>query len=174
MITHTHDNTDILMLMLNIVTCQPFVGWRNGVASHRPVNKVPRRRDDVTCVYVVARRRAAILSDCKGSGRRDVIVLLNNAMTVGMRPLTQFGYISEAISRFSSVSGVTVKKSVLGSSSRERVLRSSPTSEVSIGDRRCKVCDNLWKWPIAEKSASEDALSKLGDYMFYSAVKIEV
>jgi hypothetical protein len=63
-------------------------------------------------VYVVARRRAAILSDCKGSGRRDVTVLLKNAMTVARRPLTQLGYISEAVSRFSSVPGVTVKKSI--------------------------------------------------------------
>jgi hypothetical protein len=52
----------------------------------RPVNKVPRRHDDVTfqeygnvtCVYVVARRRAAILSDCNGSGGRDVTVLLSD------------------------------------------------------------------------------------------------
>jgi hypothetical protein len=82
------------------VTCQPIVGLRNKtLLGNRPVNKVPRRRgdvtqqrsntapahnrrDDVTCVYVVGRRRAAILSDCKGSGRRDVTVLLNNAMTV--------------------------------------------------------------------------------------------
>jgi hypothetical protein len=39
-------------------------------------------------------------------------VLLNNAVTVARRPLTQLGYISEAVSRFSSVPGVTVKKSV--------------------------------------------------------------
>jgi hypothetical protein len=45
----------------------------------------------------------------RGSGRRDVTVLLNDAMTVAMRPLTQLGYISEAVSRFSSVPGVTVK-----------------------------------------------------------------
>jgi hypothetical protein len=32
----------------NIVTCQPFVGLRNGVSRHRPVNKVPRRHGDVT------------------------------------------------------------------------------------------------------------------------------
>jgi hypothetical protein len=30
------------------VTCQPFVGLRNGVSRQRPVNKVPRRRGDVT------------------------------------------------------------------------------------------------------------------------------
>jgi hypothetical protein len=60
-------------------------------------------------VFVVARRRAAILSDCKGNGRRDVTVLLKNAMTVARRPLTQLGYISKAISRCSSVPGVTVK-----------------------------------------------------------------
>jgi hypothetical protein len=70
------------------VTCQPFAECRNGVTRHRPVNKVPRRAlldsrcDDVTCVYVVARRRAAILPDYKGNGRRDVTVLLINAMTV--------------------------------------------------------------------------------------------
>jgi hypothetical protein len=60
---------------------------------------------------VVARRLAAILSDCKGSVRRDITVLLNDAMTIARRPLTQLGYISEAVSRFSSVPGVTVKKS---------------------------------------------------------------
>jgi hypothetical protein len=121
------------------VTCQPIVGLRNkallgsrqlnasrtstrsaavGDAVFAPCRVVPcrallhSRRDDVTCVYVVARRRDAILSDCKGSGRRDVTVLLNNAMTVARDLLTQLGYISEAISRFSSVPGVTVKKSV--------------------------------------------------------------
>jgi hypothetical protein len=94
------------------VTCQPIVGLRNrALLGSRPVNKIPRRRDDVTlqeyrnvtCVYVVARRRAAILSDCNGSGRRDVTVLLNDAMTVARISLTQLGYISEAVSRFSSV-----------------------------------------------------------------------
>jgi hypothetical protein len=70
---------------------------------------------------MVARRRAAILSDFKGSGRCDVAVLLNNAMTVARRPLTQLGYISEAISRFSSVSGVTVKQSVFKKQLYERV-----------------------------------------------------
>jgi hypothetical protein len=85
---------------------------------------------NVTCVYVVARRRAAILSDCKGNGRRDVTVLLNNEMTVAKRPLTQFGYISEAISRFSSVPGVTVKKSVFRKQLHDSVVRSSPTSQL--------------------------------------------
>jgi hypothetical protein len=65
---------------------------------------------------VVARRQAAFLSDCNGSGRRDITVLLNNAMTVAMILLTQLGYISEALSRFSSVPGVTVKKAVVNSS----------------------------------------------------------
>jgi hypothetical protein len=74
-------------------------------------------------VYMVARRRAAILSDCKGSGRRDVTVLLNNAMTVVGRPLTQLGYISDAISRFSSVPGVTVKQSVFKKQLYERVVK---------------------------------------------------
>jgi hypothetical protein len=69
------------------VTCQPFVGLRNGaLLGSRRVNKIPRRRDDVTlqesgnvtCVYVVARRRAAILSDCNGSVGRDVTVLLSD------------------------------------------------------------------------------------------------
>jgi hypothetical protein len=118
------------------VTCQPFVGLRNGVSRHRPVNRrgdatqqrwntapASSRHDDVTCVYVVARRRAAILSGCKGNWRRDVTVLLNNAMTVARRPLTQLGYISEAIRRFSSVPGVTVKKSVFGSNSTRAVFK---------------------------------------------------
>jgi hypothetical protein len=78
---------------------------------------------NVTCVYVVARRRAAILSDCKGSGRRDVTVLLNNAVAVARRPLTQLGYISEAVSRFSSVPGVTVKKSVFRKQLCERAVK---------------------------------------------------
>jgi hypothetical protein len=34
-------------------------------------------------------------------------------MTAAMIPLTQLGYIREAISRFSSVPGVTVKKAVV-------------------------------------------------------------
>jgi hypothetical protein len=72
---------------------------------------------------VVARRRAAILSDCKGSGRRDVTVVLNKAMTVARRPLTQFGYISEAIRWFSSVPGMTVKKSVFKKQLYERVVK---------------------------------------------------
>jgi hypothetical protein len=34
-------------------------------------------------------------------------------MTVARIPLTQLGYTSEAVSRFSSVPGVTVKKAVV-------------------------------------------------------------
>jgi hypothetical protein len=52
------------------------------------------RSKGLSYVYVVARRRAAILSDCNGSGRRDVTVLLSNAMTVARVSLTQFGYIN--------------------------------------------------------------------------------
>jgi hypothetical protein len=62
-------------------------------------------------------------------------------MIVARRPLTQLGYISEAISRFSSVPGVTAKKAVVEKQLYERVLRSSPTSEVSIGDRHGKCED---------------------------------
>jgi hypothetical protein len=62
-------------------------------------------------------------------------------MTVARRPLTQLGYISEAVSRFSSVPGVAVKKAVFRKQLYEPVLRSSPTSEVSIGDRHGK-CEN--------------------------------
>jgi hypothetical protein len=72
---------------------------------------------------VVARRRAAVSPDCKGSERRDVTVLLNNAMTVAGRPLTQLGYISKAISRFSSVPGATVKQSVFKKQLYERVVK---------------------------------------------------
>jgi hypothetical protein len=72
---------------------------------------------------MVARRQAAILSDCKGSGRCDVTVLLNNAMTVARRPLTQLGYISEAVSRFSSVPRVTMKKAVSRKQLYERVCK---------------------------------------------------
>jgi hypothetical protein len=73
--------------------------------------------------YVVARRRAAILPDCKGSEKRDVTVLLKNAMTAAGRPLTQLGYIREAISRFSSVPGVTVKQSAVKKQLYERVVK---------------------------------------------------
>jgi hypothetical protein len=44
-------------------------------------------------------------------------------MTVARRPLTQLGYISEAISPFSSVPGVTVKKSVFKKQLYERVVK---------------------------------------------------
>jgi hypothetical protein len=71
---------------------------------------------------VVARRRAAILPDCKGSERRDVAALLRKT-TAAMIPLTQLGYISEVISRFSSVPGVTVKQSVVKKQLYERVVK---------------------------------------------------
>jgi hypothetical protein len=51
-------------------------------------------------------------------------------MTVARRPLTQLGYISEAVGRFSLVPGLTVKKSVFRKQLYERVLRSSPTSQL--------------------------------------------
>jgi hypothetical protein len=44
-------------------------------------------------------------------------------MTFARRPLKQLGYISEAVSRFSSVSGVTVKKSVFRKQLYERVFK---------------------------------------------------
>jgi hypothetical protein len=55
------------------------------------------------------------LSDCNGSWRRDVIVLLNNAMTVARISLTQFGYISEAVGSFSSVFRSQFSRGVLRS-----------------------------------------------------------
>jgi hypothetical protein len=92
-------------------TCCAAVGEAVFAPCHAEQNRTERcyaagamtSQGNVTCVYMVARRRAAILSDCKGSGRRAVTALLNNAMTVARRPLTQLGYISEAISRFGSV-----------------------------------------------------------------------
>jgi hypothetical protein len=63
------------------------------------------------------------LSDCKGSGRRDVTVLLNKEITVARRPLTQLGYISKTVSLFISVRGVTVKKSVFRKQLYERVRK---------------------------------------------------
>jgi hypothetical protein len=44
-------------------------------------------------------------------------------MTVARRPLTQLGYMSEAVSRFSSVPGVTVKRSVFRKQLYERVCK---------------------------------------------------
>jgi hypothetical protein len=44
-------------------------------------------------------------------------------MTFARRPLTQLGYISEAVSRFSSVLGVTVKTAVFRIQLYERVFK---------------------------------------------------
>jgi hypothetical protein len=44
-------------------------------------------------------------------------------MTVARRPLTQLRYISEAASQFSSVPGVTVKKSVFRKQLDETVFK---------------------------------------------------
>jgi hypothetical protein len=44
-------------------------------------------------------------------------------MTVARRPLTQLGYVSEAINRFNSVPGVTVKKSLFRKQLYERVCK---------------------------------------------------
>jgi hypothetical protein len=44
-------------------------------------------------------------------------------MAVARRPLTQLGYIREAISGFSSVPGVTVKQSVVKKQLYERVVK---------------------------------------------------
>jgi hypothetical protein len=74
---------------------------------------------------MVARTRAAILSDCSGSARRDVTVLLDNATTVARRTLTQLGYISGAVSRFSSVPGVTDRESVLRSEFAKKISQSA-------------------------------------------------
>jgi hypothetical protein len=56
-------------------------------------------------------------------------------MTVAGRPLTQFGYISEAISRFRSVPGVTVKKSMFKKQLYKRVCKEQ--SYESILGRSC-------------------------------------
>jgi hypothetical protein len=72
---------------------------------------------------VVARRRTVILSDYKGSGRRDVTLLLNNAMTVARKSLTQLGYISEAISSFSSVCRSQFSGGVRKEQSCERAVK---------------------------------------------------
>jgi hypothetical protein len=74
-----------------------------------------RQRTHLKLQYEIRSRK-------KENGRRDVTVLLNNAMTVARRPLTQLGYISVAISRFSSVPGVTVKQSVFKKQLYERVV----------------------------------------------------
>jgi hypothetical protein len=67
-----------------------------------------------------------------------------------MRPLTQLGYISEALAGLVSVRGVTVKQSVFKEQSYESVCNeqfygsvfgSNSTSEVSIGDKHEKCED---------------------------------
>jgi hypothetical protein len=50
-------------------------------------------------------------------------------MTVARRPLTQLGYIREAIGRFSSVPGVTVKESVLRSEFSKKIWQSASSVE---------------------------------------------
>jgi hypothetical protein len=75
--------------------------------------------------------------------------------------------------------GMSTSQSEVNSRSQisARVLRRRYRSRLAvwIEDFACAtVCDNLWKWPIAEKSATEDVLSKLGDFMCYSAVKIRM
>jgi hypothetical protein len=52
-----------------------------------------------------------------------------------MIPLTQLGYVIEAISRFSSVPGVTVKKSVFRKQIYERIFKEQ--SYESILGRSC-------------------------------------
>jgi hypothetical protein len=44
-------------------------------------------------------------------------------MTVARRPLTQLGYVSDAVRRFCSVPGVTVKKAVFRKQLYERVFK---------------------------------------------------
>jgi hypothetical protein len=44
-------------------------------------------------------------------------------MTITRRPLTELSYVSEAVSRFSSVPGVTVKKSVFKKQLYETVVK---------------------------------------------------
>jgi hypothetical protein len=63
------------------------------------------------------------LSDCNGSGRRDVTVLLNNAMTVARISLKQLGYISEAVSNFSSVFRSQFLRAVFKKQFYERVAK---------------------------------------------------
>jgi hypothetical protein len=51
-----------------------------------------------------------------------------------MRPLTQLGYISEALAGLVSVRGVTVKQSVLREQSYESASENAPSK---LGDLRC-------------------------------------
>jgi hypothetical protein len=62
---------------------------------------------------------------------RHHLVTHNSGNSVAMRPLTQLGYISEALAGLSSVRGVTVKQSVLREKSYMSVIkRSSRRSEL--------------------------------------------
>jgi hypothetical protein len=51
-------------------------------------------------------------------------------MTVARRPLTQLGYISESVSRFRSVPGVTVKKAVFRKQLYESVCEEQSSRSV--------------------------------------------
>jgi hypothetical protein len=62
-------------------------------------------------------------------------------MTVARRPLTQLGYISEAVSPFSSVPGVTVKKAVFRKQLYERVFKEQSYESVLRGVLRVSLKD---------------------------------
>jgi hypothetical protein len=65
----------------------------------------------------------------------------NNAMIIAMRPLTQLGCINEAISRFSSVPGVTAKKSVF---KKQWIRGVGSRREVRSVKWRLCVRDSVW------------------------------
>jgi hypothetical protein len=131
------------------------------VSRHRPVNKisaqtrwchataleygscatVPRSRYNVTCVYMVASRRAAILSDTTVGG----VLMVRRPVTAS--ETTQWPLLGTANTaqhysgRFRGVRAEEI--SWRPAAIQSRFVKSSPTSEVSIGDRHGK-CVIIW------------------------------
>jgi hypothetical protein len=115
------------------------------VSRHRPVNKVPRSRDDVTCVSIVARRRAAILSDTTVGG---VLMVRRPATASETKQWPLLGTADTAQQYSDRFRGVRAEKiSWRPAAIQSQFVRSSPTSEVSIGDRHGKCELNVYlKW----------------------------
>jgi hypothetical protein len=96
---------------------------------------VPRSCDDVICVYMVARRRAAILSDTTVGG----VLMVRRPATASKTtqwPLLGTANTAQHSGRFR---GVRAEEISWGPAAiQSQFVRSSPTSEVSVGDSHGK------------------------------------
>jgi hypothetical protein len=131
-------------LLNDTVTCQPFVGLRNGVSRHRPVKKVPRRRGDVTQQRwntAPARDRDVTRQHARFQGnagkRGDVTAHLASCSETDQATGNSAARTIEGLYEEMKC----LSRQFLGSSSTREILRSNPTSEVSIGYRHGKCED---------------------------------